>query len=211
MDRILELKTIKQALKQTRPGPTAQRKMLARPIQPVKLPALPEDARPAAVLILLHPENEQINFFLTERTDKVDNHKGQISLPGGAREFDESLANTACRETEEEIGIPAANITILSELSQLPVPISGYIIYPFIGWVDNISTAKPEPGEVNKLFNVSIGQLLDDGNQSSEQRQIRGYDVHVPFFNFNGHKVWGATAMILAEFKEILVNGKIAQ
>ncbi len=204
MDFNFAINRIEQALQNSKPGMAAQQKMLARPLKPVELPPLVTDAQAAAVLILLHPNDDDIYFYLTERTEDVEKHKGQVSLPGGAQENGEALAITACRETEEEIGLPAEQIRVIGELSTLPVPVSGFMIHPFVGWIDSAAEAKPEPREVKTLFTASLTELLDNSKEEFEQRVIRGYDVHVPYFLFSGHKVWGATAMILAEFKQIL-------
>ena len=93
-----------------------------------------ETARPAAVLILLFPFEDEIQFFLTKRTEDVEHHKGQISLPGGIRENNESLHETALRETKEEVGIDSTKIIISGSLTPFFIPVTGYIVHPFIGW-----------------------------------------------------------------------------
>ena len=163
-----------------------------------------EDAIQAAVLILLYEENGVICFTLTERTQTVEHHRGQISLPGGAREADEKLSSAAIRETQEEIGINADNIDIIGALSPLFVPVTGFIINPFVGTINANFEPQPAPEEVETVFSVDVNELLNDDNELQEKRNLRGYDVDIPYFLLSGHKVWGATAMILSEFKTAL-------
>ena len=163
-----------------------------------------EDAIQSAVLILLYEENGVICFTLTERTQTVEHHRGQISLPGGAREADEKLSSTAIRETQEEIGIYADDVDIIGALSPLFVPVTGFIINPFVGIINANFEPQPAPEEVETVISVHVNELLNDDNELQEKRNIRGYDMNIPYFLLSGHKVWGATAMILSEFKTVL-------
>ncbi|NQU28184.1 MAG: CoA pyrophosphatase [Candidatus Marinimicrobia bacterium] len=188
------------------PGNNAQQQMLARPRKPINFPNSPETAIPAAVLILLHKTTADVEFYLTERTDSVEHHKGQISLPGGVQEKNESLPDTARRETWEEIGINVEKIRIITALTSLYVPITGFKIHPFVGWINSGHTINTEPREVKKLYSIRIQNLLDNNSLANETRIIRGYEVMVPYFRFDECEVWGATAMILAEFRQLLLN-----
>ena len=163
-----------------------------------------EDAIQSAVLILLYEENGVICFTLTERTQTVEHHRGQISLPGGAREADEKLSSTAIRETQEEIGIYAYDVDLIGALSPLFVPVTGFIINPFVGIINENFDPQPAPEEVETVISVHVNELLNDDNELQEKRNLRGYDVNIPYFLLSGHKVWGATAMILSEFKTVL-------
>ena len=163
-----------------------------------------EDAIQSAVLILLYEENGVICFTLTERTQTVEHHRGQISLPGGARETDEKLSSTAIRETQEEIGIYAYDVDLIGALSPLFVPVTGFIINPFVGIINANFDPQPAPEEVETVISVHVNELLNDDNELQEKRNLRGYDVNIPYFLLSGHKVWGATAMILSEFKTVL-------
>ena len=186
------------------PGEAAQNMMLAKPRVDVIFPKSVEHAIPSAVLILLYPHKNDIFFILTERTNEVQHHKGQISLPGGSWENGEHLHETAMRETEEEIGIPADKTRIICELTPLFVKVTGYMIHPFIGYVNQRPNITPHPNEVNNVFAVSISELTDPGNRLTELWTIREIPVDVPFFKFGKYKVWGATAMILSEFRHCL-------
>ena len=150
-----------------------------------------------------------IHFFLTQRTDEVEHHKGQISFPGGAWEDGEKLHETAIRETEEEIGVDPNTVEIVGGLTPFFVPVTGFMINPFIGWCNKKPSTNIQTDEVQKLFIVSLSDLLDDKLFLSENWEIRGHEAIVPFYKFEGQKVWGVTAAILSEFKLILKEIKL--
>ena len=186
------------------PGKPAQKIMLAKPRNPINYSSNSECPNPAAVLILLFPIIQDIRFFLTKRTNVVQYHKGQISLPGGAWEEGEQLWGTALRETNEEIGVRAEHIQLIGELTPLFVPVTGFLIHPFVGWVDEEPETSPDPTEVESLFSASVLSLTDQNSCQCEERTIRGHVFDVPYFQLNREKVWGATSMILSEFKTVL-------
>ena len=190
------------------PGEESQQKMRVNYDQSIELPFSKNNSKPAAVLILLYLEDNEIYFFLTKRTDELENHKGQISLPGGTQEKNEKLIDTALRETQEEIGINKTSISIIGTITPLFVPVTGFMIYPFIGYSINKLDPKPDPVEVETIFSVNIFDLLNKDNRTAEQRNIRGYNVKVPYFKLNDYQVWGATAMILSEFKDLIKSIK---
>lgn len=167
-------------------------------------PHTPEEAIPAAVLILLFSTKGKIRFFLTERTHEVEYHKGQISLPGGIWEEGEQLHETAVRETEEEIGVIAQSIQLIGGLTPFFTPVTGFMVHPFIGWCKAKPQAEPHDKEVKTLFTTSLDRLLDETSFKKEIWNLRGYEAEVPYFQLNGHKVWGVTGAILAELKWIL-------
>jgi 8-oxo-dGTP pyrophosphatase MutT (NUDIX family) len=195
---------LQNSLESNLPGKNEQYRMLVKAEQPYTFDNTEEDAIQSAVLLLIYEENGNICFMLTERTQTVEHHRGQISLPGGAQEPDENLSDTALRETEEELGILVDNIKILGALTPLFVSITGFMIYPFIGVTTVPLNVIPEPSEVAAVFSVNMNDLINDTNMKTESRILRGYDVDIPYFSLSGHKVWGATAMILSEFKAIL-------
>ena len=195
---------IKERLKKPLPGNEAHLTTRIKTKSEVTFPNTQETARPAAVLILLFPFEDEIQFFLTKRTEDVEHHKGQISLPGGIRENNESLNETALRETKEEVGIDSTKIIISGSLTPFFIPVTGYIVHPFIGWCKEKPSTKIHDVEVNQLFSVSITELMDEKTLKAEKWNIREYDAIVPYYNFEKCKVWGATAAILSEFKSIL-------
>ena len=195
---------LKARLKKPLPGNEAHLITRIKTKSEVTFPNTRETAIPAAVLILLFPFKDKIQFFLTKRTEDVEHHKGQISLPGGIRENNETLEKTAVRETKEEVGIDPNSIMNLGSLTPFFIPVTRYIVHPFIGWCKEKPSTKVHDVEVNQLFSVSISELLDENILQNEEWNIRGYDAIVPYYNFGKCKVWGATAAILSEFKLIL-------
>ena len=201
----MNLEEIRYALASPRPGRAAQTRMSPQP-RPGDVFPLPPEINPkeAGVLILLFPVNGDLHFFLTRRTDTVETHKGQISLPGGAQEAGESLQETAIREICEELNLDSKNFQVLGELSPIYIPISGFRVTPFVALAPMRPDFTAEPGEVVEVIETALSSILDEKNVIEEEWEIRGFKARVPFFQINGHKVWGATAMILGEFAEML-------
>ena len=186
------------------PGERSHQKMQVNYDKSFEIPFSKKNSTPAAVLILLYLEDNEIHFFLTKRSNKLEHHKGQISLPGGTQEENEKLTHTALRETQEEIGINKTSISIIGSMTPLFVPVTGFMINPFIGYSLNKLEPTPDPLEVEAIFSVNISDLLNEANRTIEQRNIRGYDVEVPYFKLNNYEVWGATSMILSEFRDLI-------
>ena len=159
---------------------------------------------PAAVLILLYPIKNKWHFFLTKRTNTVEHHKGQISLPGGMLEKGESHKEAAIRETFEELGVQSRDINIIGPLTPLYIPISNFKIFPFVGWLKSAPKLKIQSKEVSKVFSPSIHSLTDPKTKKIKDSILLGQKVQIPFFNLKNEVVWGATSMILSEFKKIL-------
>ena len=180
--------------------------MSPRPRPGEEFPLPPEvNPKEAGVLILLFPVATGLAFFLTRRTDTVENHKGQISLPGGAQHVGESLEQTALRETCEELNVEAENVQLMDgPLTPLYIPVSGFRATPFVAHTLMRPQVVPEPGEVVEIIETPVGCIMDERNIVEEIWEIRGHRATVPYFNVNGNKVWGATAMILSEFAEML-------
>ena len=160
--------------------------------------------KPAAVLIVLFPKNQLLHFYLTKRTDKVEHHKRQISLPGGAKETGESFQDAALRETTEELGVQLDSDAIIGKLTPFAIPVSGYRVHPFIAWCDFIPKVKADPTEVEQVLILALNSLLDNSIYHTEKREYNGTNYNAPYFQFSEGKVWGATAMILSELKYIL-------
>ena len=159
---------------------------------------------PAAVLILLYPIKNKWHFFLTKRTNTVEHHKGQISLPGGMLEKGESHKEAAIRETFEELGVQSEDINIIGPLTPLYIPISNFKIFPFVGWINSTPDLKIQSKEVSKVFSPSILSLMDPQTKKIKDSILLGQKVKIPFFNLKNEVVWGATSMMLSEFKHIL-------
>ncbi len=202
------LDLISRALAGPRPGRVAQERMIPHPRPGDILPPPPEHpVKEAGVLVLLYLVEQELYLVLTRRTDSVAMHKGQISLPGGMREPGESLSETAIRETGEELGLDSSHIQLLGEpLTSLFIPVSGFWVTPFVGFWPDAPAFYAAPAEVIELIQPPVAALLDDSLMQHEYWEIRGERVQVPFFYINGHKVWGATAMMLSEFAAMLQN-----
>ncbi len=188
------------------PGVTAQARMAPQPRTVPPLMKTEEEAVPSAVLILLFRKDGNWSFFLTERSHSVEYHPGQLSLPGGAQEDDEPLETTALRETEEEIGVSPGVVTLLGGLTTLFIPVSGFRVHPFVGWSNGELETAIDETEVAALHAIEMSALLNDSLVGRELRTIRGVDVDVPFFHFGELKVWGATAAILSECKDVFAD-----
>lgn len=205
------LDDVRRALALPRPGRSAQLKMSPRP-RPGDVFPLPPEIHPkeAGVLILLYPHENHLHFFLTRRTDTVETHKGQISLPGGSQENDEALRETAVRETAEELGIPIDCIQVIGEaLTPVYIPVSDFRATPFVAFTPARPNLSASEHEVVEVIETPLESLLDDNNVIEEEWDIRGFKARVPFFLINGHKVWGATAMMLGEFRTMLLQARI--
>lgn len=169
-------------------------------------PELPGEPRIGGVLLLLYCHEQAMYLVLTRRRDDLNSHAGQISFPGGKQEANETAVQTALRETEEEIGVPAAAITILGELTSIYIPPSDFEVHPFVGWVNGGERPSfvPEPREVAEIIEAPLRHLLNPQTREVGPIPVRGATYTVPYYNVNGHKVWGATAILLSEFLERL-------
>ncbi len=172
--------------------------------------------RIGAVLLLLYCREEELYLVLTRRRDDLSSHAGQISFPGGRQEAKETLLAAALRETEEEIGIAGTAVTLLGQLTPIYIPPSGFMVHPFIGWYTLAQRPEFQPAltEVAEIIEVPLRELLDPAAAVEEPWDFHGSQVMVPYFALQGHKVWGATAIMLNEFVERLrrvhQNGAVA-
>lgn len=187
-------------------GEAAQKKMMPAFRANVRPPDREGEARLGGVLLLLYCEGAQWRLLLTRRRDDLSTHAGQISLPGGGQEGNESLLETALRETHEEVGAPPQRLTVLGRLTTLYISPSDYEVHPFVAWADGGKrpSFRANPAEVADLLEADLASLLDPDAPRWETWTIRGFQMDVPFYNVDGYKVWGATAMILSEFLERL-------
>ena len=199
------IQKLKLVLSDDLPGFHGQKEMM-----PAGRIVIPRDTRdysqliPAAVLIALFPIGPDWRFPLIKRVEDGFAHSGQVALPGGRLEEGETVEMAALREAEEEIGLDQNRVRVIGELSPLPIPISGFLVHPVIGVLDHEPDWQLQAGEVDDIFTPSVDALLDTAYRASETRRFREQQFEVPYFNFKPYKVWGATAMILAEFELIL-------
>ena len=161
----------------------------------------------ASVLIALYPEQNTLFFPLIERVVDGGIHSGQIALPGGKMNPGENEIECALREAHEELDIDCTSIEILGHLSPTPITPSQFMVSPIIGYVDDKPHFHPCQQEVKNFFNVSLKELTDTKNiKALTQMPYLGAIYEIPYFDFQGKVVWGATAMILHEFLSIIKN-----
>lgn len=202
-------KALRVSLAGTLPGVEAQLRFAPTPAGPGwRIGHYPEDARPAAALLLLYPrEGEDVHIPLTVRASGLARHAGQISLPGGAMDPGETLAGAALREASEEIGVDPRAVRVLGELTPVHVIVSGFTLHPVVGITDSRPAFIAAPGEVEEIVEVSLADLRDASRIRKGTRIREGVAIEYPYFDLAGHQVWGATAMVLGEFV-CLLNGE---
>ena len=195
------------------PGKKAQ--FLMAPIERVKefsdLDVAKMNPRKAGVMVLFYPSQDDIaTMVLMLRKTYKGVHSNQVGFPGGKVEKeDTTMLDTALRETEEEIGISRDQITIVKEMSATYIPPSNFCVHPFIGYSDVALDFIPQEEEVEGLIEVSIADFLADEAVISRKMSTSYMDdIDVPAFLLNDHVVWGATAMMLSELKELLLSGQ---
>lgn len=158
-----------------------------------------------SVLILIYPSANLIKTVFIKRTDDNSVHSGQIGLPGGKSEnFDSSLIQTALREAKEEIGVNSEDIKVLGSLTSLYIPVSNYSILPVVGYLMYKPVFTPNQNEVKKIIEISLNELINPANKSVKVIKYDDITINAPYYNAKNHHIWGATAMILSEFLEII-------
>jgi len=164
-----------------------------------------KDCREAGVLALLLPhENDTPAVVLTVRREDLPDHAGQISFPGGQREGDETLTDTALREAHEEIALDPSHVQILGTLTPLYIPPSNFCVHPHVGIVRHRPSLVPTDREVERVLQIPLDHLLDPDTRVVEPWTLHGTTVDVPYYDVEGHTVWGATAMMLAELLAVI-------
>jgi len=157
-------------------------------------------------LVLVYPEADgKLQIVLTLRTTMPeDTHSGQVSFPGGSHDpEDESFVATALRETCEEIGL-CEGISVLGKLSPIYIPPSHFNVHPTVGMLDEKPVFTANPAEVAEIFAMPLDDLVDEKCKDKEVRTFRGWQVDIHYYRANGHKVWGATAIMLSELEQRL-------
>jgi len=191
------------------PGEEAQHKLA--PILRIKeldeIDIATKKPNKAGVMAVFYPnKSDKTNFILILRKTYKGVHSNQVGFPGGRLEiFDKSLEHTALRETEEEVGIPKEEVEIVKKLTKLYIPPSNFWVHPYVGLIEKTPNLVPQISEVEKILEINIDEFLDEKNLI-KQKLSTSYanNIEVPAFSLNGHVVWGATAMMLNELKELL-------
>ena len=207
---------LRAALSKPLPGLDAQLRMAPSPRlgwDPLKFP---EGAKDGAALLLLYPAfagakgGETLHIALTVRGTGLRNHTGQVSLPGGRVDEGETLEAAALREATEEIGVDPSTVELLGRLTPLHIPVSGFLLHPIVGFTSMRPAFQRAEWEVARIIEAPVPLLADPAivKRETRTRVVKGQsiDVDVPYFDIDGEKVWGATAMVLAEFCAILTS-----
>lgn len=200
---------ISNALKNKLPGFEAHQEMM--PYKRISATEAKQTLTPrqSAVMALLFPVDHEVHILFIHRTDTGGTHSGQIAFPGGKMDpEDKDLLDTALRETWEEVGIAAENITVLGKISEVYIPPSNFLAQPFIGWMDHFPDLVLQPTEVQQVLTISLDKLFADDNRKRKDMHLPSFNVtvNVPYFDVNGYTVWGATALMLNELRWIYQN-----
>jgi 8-oxo-dGTP pyrophosphatase MutT (NUDIX family) len=195
---------LESALSQKLPGLEAQLRMAPRPRLGWDPTKFPDGLRDAAALLLLYPLAGAPHLPLTVRAPDLRHHTGQVSLPSGGVDEDESIEAAALREASEEIGVDPSGVRVIGQLTPLHIPVSGFLLHPVMAVTNERPKFRRAEQEVARIIEAPLSLLSDPTIVREErwQREREGatMPVDVPFFEIEGEKVWGATAMVLAEF-----------
>ena len=165
-----------------------------------------KNPKKAGVMALFYPDVDNLTRLLLILRKKYPGvHSGQVGFPGGREEpGDRSMLDTALRETEEEVGTESKSIEVIRPVSQLFIPPSNFEVYPFLGVYPRTPHFRKQASEVEDLVEIPLTEFMDDQNIIST-RMTTSYanDIEIPAFSLGGHTVWGATAMMLSEIREL--------
>jgi len=193
------------ALAKPLPGAAAHALMSPQPRRAWPAGVAPEHVRNAAGLILVFPDaGDRAHIVLTVRAGTLERHGGQVSLPGGVIEPGESYAHAALREAHEEIALDARLVRVVGALTAIDIPVSGFRLHPIVGLSEARPAFAPAHGEVARILDVAIDDLTTPGCVAQTAREREGRRIDAPAFCLAGEEIWGATAMVLAEFLLLL-------
>ncbi|HSJ11818.1 MAG TPA: CoA pyrophosphatase [Gillisia sp.] len=161
----------------------------------------------AGVMAVFYPNDQHLtHLVLILRKTYRGIHSNQVGFPGGRVEvYDKNLKHTALRETEEEVGISKDDVRVIKKLTKLYIPPSDFWVHPYVGIIDKTPILKPQESEVEKILEVNLDDFLNEENLIIQKLSTSyASEIEVPAYMLNGHVVWGATAMMLSELKELL-------
>ncbi len=207
---MIDLSLLRAAFRRPLPGLEAQLRMAPSPRIGWDPLTFPDGAADGAALLLIYPHDETLHVALTVRGSGLRNHTGQVSLPGGRVDAGETIDAAALREAQEEIGVDPRAVELLGRLTPLHIPVSGFLLHPVAGYTSMRPAFQRAEWEVARIIEAPVSVLSDPAVLKREirTRVVKGQsiDVEVPYFDIDGEKVWGATAMVLAEFCVILTS-----
>jgi len=196
---------IESALKMDLPGACSHIKMLPPGRDLSFRSERSERIRKSSVLLLLFEEGNEVFICLIKRPGHMKNHPGQIGLPGGMVELsDFSMVETALRESREELGIDTRSISVIGSLSELYVPVSKFLIFPVVAWSDKKPRFSINRDEVEELIFFPLFYHIHSGNTENGVVETLNGPLNVPCIRYNKEIIWGATAMILTEFIDLI-------
>ena len=210
---IVQMPTLPEVLRRALAGPLpgfdAQLRMAPRFAGVVPPRVADADFRPAAALLLLYPRDDRWHVPLTVRGSRLRHHTGQVSLPGGRIDPGESPEAAALREAEEEVALDRGDVTLVGRLTPLPIGVSRHLLHPIVAVAPRRPDFRVVEPEVERLVEVPLALLRDPTAVGYEQRPYSLAPhtlMDVPYFNVGGVRVWGATAMVLAEFLALVYH-----
>jgi 8-oxo-dGTP pyrophosphatase MutT (NUDIX family) len=195
---------LKARLKAPLPGPAAQAVLAPQPRRQWPQGFDRASIRDAAGLLLVFPIDHRPHIVLTLRGGALERHGGQMSLPGGVVEPGESFEQAALREAHEEVGLPVTDADVIGLLTPLDIPISGFRLHPVVATMGRRPSLRAADGEVAGILEIPVDELCDRNCLISSERERDGRRLLIPAFRLAGHEIWGATAMVLAEFLSLL-------
>lgn len=211
MDFSSVLKLLENGMKHPLPGKQAQLSMSPNPVDQRRFdPKLPENYRKGAVLILLYPNEDKAFFPLIKRPIYKGVHSGQIAFPGGKMENEDAdEVDTALREAWEEVGVQPEQVNLIGRMSDLFIPTSNFLVSPVLGYSEVVPDFVPEEKEVARIIQAAVSTLYEPSFRKQKVLEFsNNFRLDTPYFEVDQEMVWGATAMILSEFLQILENGK---
>jgi 8-oxo-dGTP pyrophosphatase MutT (NUDIX family) len=199
---------LQKHLNKTLPAMESQYKMAGsyRPVVSIE-EAIEKQAKTAGILILVTKMDEDFHFLMIQRTTYDGAHSGQMAFPGGKKEpQDASILDTAIRECYEEIGIHVSKSDILGALTPLFIPVSHFVVYPFLAYIDSPLQLIKDTTEVEEIYLFNIQDFFKSENIQDFSFQIQNQTMTVPSYRFKEQTVWGASAMILSEWYDLMQN-----